>query len=783
MFGNGTDFENGPDFENEVRRIARALWQSHLSDGAIMEDGRERDGVFITEEMVHILECTTSRKKDKAEEDIKKLLSLAKTYKSKYPMKGIKCWFVTLEEPTADQRSTVEPKDRDNVVIISCQAFKSQLIEANSYLDDRYKYRFGSMRNMFEDVNVGNESKRDFKFVELDIIDNNGIIWGVNHISKGIETGKRLVMLGDYGAGKSTTMREVYINLLKAFRKNQTFKFPILLNLRDHHGQTNPAEALERHARNIGFKSPHHLVRAWRSGYGILMLDGFDEIATAGWAGKTKKLKDIRYRSMELIRELIKQTPPESGMLISGRSHFFDSIMELKSTLGVKNNFSILNLNDFTDTQIKEYLGKHAWENTTIPAWLPSRPLLLGYLLSRQLLNSLSDFSSPAMGWDELLQRISSREAEIEAGIDGETVRTILERLGTKSRNTNDGLGRLQQNDIVDAFQQSCGYSPDDRGLVLLQRLPGLGWTTQQNNDDDNILGFGAQRQDDGSRQFIDKDLADALKAGDIFRYIQDPYNFNIENPEDWRIPLGQLGQEMVALFCQRAKNKQAQLSTAIHHALIQNNFNILGSDLVQVLQEIHMNYSAGNVTISDIHLEDLSYGEDSPDNSNITYNECIIQRLEISPSIDMDKIPAFKECYIISICGLVSKSDLPENKFGDKNTIDDFADNTLTTNAILNIAQPLGVKVLLTILKKLYLQSGSGRQNSALIRGLDQRGRALVPDIIQLLKSEGLVTKVPVNDDVIWLPIRSASLRVKQIIAAPTISTDPLIAKASRLS
>jgi hypothetical protein len=56
------------------------------------------------------------------------------------------------------------------------------------------------------------------------------------------------------------------------------------------------------------------------------------------------------------------------------------------------------------------------------------------------------------------------------------------------------------------------------------------------------------------------------------------------------------------------------------------------------------------------------------------------------------------------------------------------------------------------------------------------------VPEIIQLLKAEGLITKAPTGEGVVWLPTRSASLRVKQIIFAPSISTDSLIAKASRL-
>src|SRR5262249_34533442 len=121
--------------------------------------------------------------------------------------------------------------------------------------------------------------------------------------------GRHVVLLGDFGAGKSATMREVYLQLATRFIAGKILQFPVLLNLRDHHGQTDPVEALERHARRVGFAPAEALVRAWRAGMVTLLLDGFDEIATAGWAGKTKRLQDLRYRSMELIRSFVRDTP------------------------------------------------------------------------------------------------------------------------------------------------------------------------------------------------------------------------------------------------------------------------------------------------------------------------------------------------------------------------------------------------------------------------------------------------------------------------------------------
>ncbi len=322
------------------------------------------------------------------------------------------------------------------------------------------------------------------------------------------------------------------MRLSRQFWENQTFRFPILLNLRDHYGQKNPTEALERHAREVGFANPSHLVRAWRAGYAILLLDGFDEIATAGWAGRTKTLKDLRYRSMELIRNLVGQTPADAGLVISGRTHFFDNERELRNALGIDFQTVLLNLSEFTEDQVADFLKARGWSEA-IPSWLPTRPLLLGYLASRNFLPQTLEVAvgaSPAVGWNELLDRISAREAKIEAGIDAGTVRQITERLATFARASVDGLGPLSPRQITQAFTDVCGYEPDDQGMVLLQRLPGL----------------GVHNAEDGSRVFIDGDLAETARAGDVFGFIDNPFSDSFD-ASNWHSALAPLGVEVLA--------------------------------------------------------------------------------------------------------------------------------------------------------------------------------------------------------------------------------------------
>ena len=74
----------------------------------------------------------------------------------------------------------------------------------------------GGMKNPGDFQKKG-DAKWSAKYVELDILDNSGKIWGVRQLTEAMKGGKRFVMLGDYGAGKSTTMKEVFSRALKRF--------------------------------------------------------------------------------------------------------------------------------------------------------------------------------------------------------------------------------------------------------------------------------------------------------------------------------------------------------------------------------------------------------------------------------------------------------------------------------------------------------------------------------------------------------------------------------------
>jgi hypothetical protein len=756
-------------FENEVRRIARQLWPDAQYSGARIVDGRERDGYFETEDCIHLIETTVSRSKDKAQYDVKKLTSLAKTLQNTNQYKAIKGWFITKYEPTAEQREVIR-LHRGLINTLSFAQFQCKLIDAHSYLSLRDNYPFGSVR----DPATG-DPRAQIEYVSLELIQpSTSKLWSVKQLRDSLAAGERFVLLGDFGAGKSMTLRELYKELKSVYLLNKTTKFPLYLNLRDHHGQTNPAEVLERHARNLGFPNPNHLVRAWRAGYVVLLIDGFDELATLGIQGIWKRLQDTRFRAMQAIRELIRDQPPQSGVILAGRAHFFDSERERRNALGLTGRISELTLNEFNDEQVNRYLSKCGL-NGGIPDWLPSRPLLVGYLAASGLLRDMvSSHDSaeqlqgpnPSQGWNLVIDKICVREAEIEAGIDGLTIRKILERLATKARAADGGLGPLDRDQIVEAFFSICGYHPDEKGLVLLQRLPGL----------------GIDRADEGTRMFIDADFADACRAGDVVEFIDDPYSADVEGFRSAECPLGLIG---IGVCIENTKDRitSGKLIAAATHASNAVGFAVLTLDLVQIAVECAANFDS-LVQVRDVLIPSLDLHQRIGDCSKLTFRDCYFSRLELDPDVSVSYLPHFESCFFVQVDGRASKSDLPKRAFDETCEFDKFSDAPETTDAISAMDLPLGEKVLLTILKKVFIQSGSGRKENALLRGLDHNARRLVPDILRLLQAEGLINPYRRRglDMTIWVPDRSKKARVARIIDSPRTCNDLLLREAEKI-
>lgn len=565
------------------------------------------------------------------------------------------------------------------------------------------------------------------------------------------------------------TLRNVFHSLRVKNLKSTIRKFPVYLNLRDHFGQSDPAEALIRHGRSIGFADPGQLVAAWRAGYVILILDGFDEVSSNQIVRSTKKIKLARRQAVGIIRAFIEQSPEDCGILISGREHYFDSHEELESSLGVKDRDIILSLSEFTQEQVAVFLAKRG-VTQHIPEWFPSRPLLLGYLVVRGLFGSQSPLAQPLMqedGWNYILDRVCEREArQIDPVlIEPKLVREFIERLASKARNTSSRRGPLYMNDIGAVFESIFDRPPDEKAETLMLRLPGL----------------TASSGGESAREFIDDDFVDACRAGDVSRYAISPFAGRLSDLENATAQAGSLGCRLAAFQLSKLPVTNKQLSAAIEASCKLQGSSALSIDLIRIAQELKYDY-VGSVAYIKDGFFDIFEVFDSPNLLNLKFQECYFERLEIEMEALVDNSPRFERCQIEELSGPLSLKDVPRGLFDDKTEITKFVQEAKTNADILDLDMPMALRVLLTVLRKLFVQSGRGRRENAFFRGLDTNARAYVADILSLLESYEFARPYKINGPAVCIQNRAKAVEVREIMMAPQTSRNILVQKVRML-
>jgi hypothetical protein len=455
-------------FEDEVRRLARARWNLPSGNGGSeFIDHQEIDSVCRTEEVVHLLMCTIERRVDKVRKDVRKLIK-ARDWLQRQG-ETVKLWEITKEEPTADQRAQARPA---GVEILSLETFQARLIDAAAYFDARRSYHFGSA----VDPITGSTRLDKDEYIPLSIRSTTGPEQqSVASLSRLLEQKQVVALLGDFGAGKSLTVREVFYTLEKRYRNANHKLIPIAINLREHWGQTSISEILTRHATALASERPNDLVRIWNADAGMALLDGFDELASQSIVSSHRTRRAARRAATHIIREFVNQARGRMGLLLAGRGHYFDSLDELRESCGLFQSDPIFQLQPFGKVEAAQYLARKGVE-TGIPDWVPRTPLLLGYLASGHLLEEVAGFprrESSALAWDAFLTLIVQRDAKLSQDIDPDTLRQLLERLATRTRREQE-IYEIDEADLTEVFREVTGYAAVDATNVLLQRLPGL---------------------------------------------------------------------------------------------------------------------------------------------------------------------------------------------------------------------------------------------------------------------------------------------------------------------
>lgn len=775
----GNLYKQNMGFEAEVRRTAEAIWNqepgscqpAHYSADPVI---RELDGLVRLRDVTHLIMVTTSTKLQKAKDDIKKLNAAEKLERK--TAQAVSKWFITREQLDAQH---VEHARQNNVTALTLDAFRRRFFDGRSYISKREIAAFGSARNPVDN----SPTFEPDAYVSLPV---RAVVrtrtptrgtrtekesTSVEQLTRELQEGSRVVLLAPFGGGKSLTTREVFRELAKLYREGKTNLVPVVLNLREHWGQDYFDEILERHARSIGFSPREDLVAAWRAGMVTVLLDGFDEVASQSIGRFNEKhfMREARRAALQGVRDLILKLPAGVGLWICGRDHYFDNEKELAHALGLTSEDYILaELDEFTEAGAHDFLKRNGVEHE-LPTWLPRKPLLLAYLTQHNLLDDVLQIDSSygfGYAWDHFLSLVMNREAALErAAMEPGTLRSVMERLAFVVRSRPSGSGPITSTDLSDAYAKETGQAAGEAVLAQLQRLPGL---TQRDSDP-------------GARSFVDEDMLAALQGGafakSILGHFQSQGTFVLSALPRKAITMsayllaeqGSTSHTVVSVMeriCKEASSGQ------VDSQLIADAF-LVAVEMAEAAELESIDFRGMVVegaVIGKIDLEALKI-------ANVDLRECVVEEIILGKGYEGWGIRLF-DCIVTKISGAAERSALLDKVFDSGCEIEYF-DDMGTNNAVLsaNIAPEL--KALITILKKLYKQAGAGRKLAALSRGIGQQDVAnCIEPIVSILQREDFVT---VFNKVVH-PVRRQSSRVEQILAAPSLSDDPVVKAVSQI-
>lgn len=761
-------------FELEVRRAAEAVWglpkfscQSKSYPAGSGLD--ELDGYVEEPRGIHLIMITVSTKLDKIQSDVKKLQAAKKFERQRNPMRQYSLWIITKEKlPAAQLRHAYD----NDVVPFTLDEFRTSFFDGQDYVGKRRLGAFGSVRNLqdetitlpedayvplpmeYQYLNPQNSSRQELPIREINL----------DEIVSKLTKGEIVILTAPFGSGKSLTTREIFYLLEKAFRNGANKRVPLVLNLREHTNHKDAATILQSHGKSIGFSPTENLVVGWRAGLATLLIDGFDEVASVVVSSIDKSknyMRKARRESLEGVRNLVSQSPSGVGILFCGRDHYFDDTQEMMQALGINSRpCTLIRLGEFNDDQLIIFLDKHGI-NKDIPDWLPRKPLLLSYLaqnpkLMRKVLE-IGPADSFGFAWTRFLDVICSREARPESAVmEPDAVRRVLEKLSCLVRATSSGTGPITEQNLIQVYESEGGVLEDDRVRNQLQRLPGL----------------TARGQRPGSRSFVDEDFLAALQGSAVVNILQG--NLKIENDAQWQYSLSSKGISMASYSLKMLGWTEAQVmdyfQQYIYRGQVAADCFMIALDMAN---EQGFFNGRGHIisgrTIGRIDLEEV-YIE------NVTFSNCIIEEVVLGPSILKQSV-RFIKCTIGRVFGVTSAEALPTSIFDSCDCL--VVDKLPNSNAILSSNLPNSLKALLTVLRKVYLQPGSGRQLNALRRGvIVSEVESLIEPITRILESEKIIN---VTSQGVF-PIRKHQKRVERIFEELQLSQDPILLRVREL-
>jgi len=731
-------------FENKVRAAASYIWNGDCAPANV--GGVDLDGVMVLSDDAQIfIEMTERRDLNKVREDVNKL-NLARsaflTTNHSYP----RCYCVVNGPITRAMKDAGTPL---RINVLSFDEFAAIFFDFEKYKHARMKAAFSSAINPLTGVKDDREYipvryTQDGSTREILIADIAGML----------REGHKVVLLGEYGTGKSRCSRELFSILSSTAGADNLY--PLALDLREFWGLRRATELITRHLGDLGLDQTlqNAALRALNAERTILLLDGFDELGSQAWSNDSEKLRGIRARSLEGVKELISRG--HKGVLVAGREHYFNNNEEMFSALGLSSERSIVLRckNEFTEDEMREFFRRYVTEDIAMPDWLPRRPLVCQTIadMSSDELDQMFGVGQDELGFfDHFIKVLCQRDAHIRASFDAATIEAVLSRLARLTRTRSANVGPITLSDVQAAFEAVVGQMPVEEASLMLQRLPALGRVKAETND----------------RQFIDSYILDGLRAKDsgalftmVDRSLSSVFGTAFANPLD------QLGQRILARDVS-ARPRNA-LEVAKRSAAAANK--VLACDIVAAfLQAEFPTVDFENLAISDGVFLRLDFTRASAQNLGIA--ESVFGTLVLPASAPPNV--TIRNSLAERVVGVSSPTGLPAWISGFHS---DRYDSTESISRIRQLGLEPSQEILATFIRKTFFQKGSGRKEEALMRGLGQVAEKRTADkILNMLLTEGILTKFRGSEGEVYAPNRKHAGRMKKMLYELKTSQDPL--------
>ena len=776
--------QQGTDFERLVADFCIRHWGHDNVQINRFIDGKEHDVVISTKSELVFIECTIDKSKKKAVDDIIKIRDARRTLAGDAPQRPVRGYFVLPTEPSPD----VHQVALDNGIWIEATSFAGLINKFNcssTYLIERKKRAFGSVRNPLDDtIALGRE-----KYVQVPLKtsasrDNLTLDALINEIVAGERT--RVIVTGDFGVGKSMLFRETFFRLAEKFNAGEIFRFPIYINLDDTSFDEGDdvVDLIERHAKWVGLRAERdRLIHAWSTDCCILILDGFDELIRAGFTRLTTSSRDIRFASSHIIRKVVTDSPIKTPIFISGRQSYFPNEIEMRECLSAR-DFSLISLHDLDEKEVKQLYRKilPKSKDPILMGWLPQRALLLSYIYF-ELGENLSEDAefvnplSPGDGWNMLLDRLSRRETNVAKGAEPTQIRRLVERVALFSRTNISDVGRVTSLHVAQAYRDVMKMEPDISVQQVLMRLPGL--TSGRANEE---------------RSFIDSAYFEAAQAGTIVEAVEalgsrsDGY-LRSQDIERLLTPLRRTDYGISTLTAQvvvsrlKGKGTLGLLGVAINEASVRQvslGGNLLADLLVCAMTDPNtcIQKDTRDLTISGAFIKEMEINSEILAKTRLRFKDCIFDTMIINADVSILENLTFVGCEISTMeCSREVSRAMPMIGL-DRTRIAKEILLDATNADIMELAIPDHFKVLKIVLRKMFMQAGSGRKKAALYRGMYGIEPSLIDECLSIILRNKIAYVIgnSTSDESVWHPNRSHMKRATFLIETLTVPDDKLL-------